>query len=331
MRAFFSTIITLVIFLGLCASTAHADSLFTAIRSSDISVNLTPENPGPFQDVTISLQSYVVDLNKTPINWFIDGKASPSGTGNKSLRITTGATGSTTSVVVEIVVNGTDTIKKNIVIQPAEIDLLWQAIDSYVPPFYKGKALPSSESRIRIVALPQVKIGGKNYKTNDFTYSWSRNYAVSLPDSGFAKNTFVYKNSYLNDSDTVSVVAEAVGSSASARSEITLKPGSPKILFYENNPLYGTRYQASLGNIFNMGTSETAIDAEPYFFSVKNPNDKDLELKWVVNNQGIGDRTPKNILPVRKNGTGGSSKIDISIQSYSKLFQTAKNALFINL
>ena len=238
MRAFFSTIITLFLFLGFVTSTAHAESLFTSTRSSDISVNLTPENPGPFQDVSISLQSYIVDLDKASINWIVDGKPSPSGTGNKTLRITTGGTGTTTSVIVEITINGTDTIKKNIVIQPAEIDLLWQAIDSYVPPFYKGKALPSSESRIKIVALPQVKIGGKNYRTNDFTYSWSRSYAVSLPDSGFAKNTFVYKNSYINDSDTVSVVAEAVGSSASARSEITLKPGSPKILFYENNPLW---------------------------------------------------------------------------------------------
>jgi len=31
--------------------------------------------------------------------------------------------------------------------------LLWQADDSYVPPFYEGKALPSPNSEIKVVAM----------------------------------------------------------------------------------------------------------------------------------------------------------------------------------
>jgi len=55
---------------------------------------------------------------------------------------------------ISIILDSTHRIDKEIVIEPAQLDILWESTDSYVPPFYEGKALPSIESTIKVVALP---------------------------------------------------------------------------------------------------------------------------------------------------------------------------------
>ena len=48
--------------------------------------------------------------------------------------------------------------------------LLWQANDSYVPPFYKGKALPGADTKIKIVAMPEIRSGSLLDTLDDETY-----------------------------------------------------------------------------------------------------------------------------------------------------------------
>ena len=305
----------------------------SAIKDTDVTVKISPQIPGPNEQVTITLQTYAFDLNKSQVSWTVNGKlTSSSNIGSKSLSVNTGAVGSTTAVIATIRGSGFEDIVKNIIIRPAEIDLLWEVKDSYVPPFYKGKALPSSESTIKIVAFPNIKTpNGTKLKSSDFVFNWKRGFNSVQASSGYGKDSFEFKHNYLNKQEDVSLVVSGVTLPTGASSQITLTPMNPKILFYVLNPLYEVAYQKELGLVFTMNSVETAIVAEPYFFSPKNILYSDVVFKWNVNGASVAGQSPKNILPVRKGGTGGSSKVNITIESITKLFQSATKTLFVNL
>jgi hypothetical protein len=126
-----------------------------AVSPDSILVNMVPENPAPNEGVAISLNSYASNLDAVMITWRVDGKISLSGIGKKTFLLTAPAAGKTTNVSVLIALPDGD-ITKDIAVRPAEMVLLWQADDSYVPPFYKGKAMPSAQSEIKVVAMPEI-------------------------------------------------------------------------------------------------------------------------------------------------------------------------------
>lgn len=324
------TILNIVLVVLVIPFNADAQS---AVIESDVTVKLSPSIPGPNEQVTITLQTYAFDLNKSTISWTVNGKLTPSvQTGGKSIKITTGNIGTTTNVSVSIKGDGFETITKNILIRPAEIDLLWETKDSYVPPFYRGKALPSSESTIRFTAIPNIKsANGNKLKSTDFVFNWKRNFNSDQSASGYGKDYFEIKHNYLNKEEVVGLVISGVSIPTGASAQETIIPGLPKILFYEQSPLYGTLYQKELGQLFTMNTDETTLIAEPYFFSPKNVIYSDVQFKWSVNGATVTNQSPKNALPVRKGGTGGSSKITLTAESISKLFQSATKTLFVNL
>jgi hypothetical protein len=140
-----------------------------AVSVNSVSVNVQPENPTPYENVTISLVSYASNLDSVLINWSLNGKTVLAGIGKKEFSMKAGADGSTSTITVSISLPD-GMIEKKILIKPNLMVLLWQANDSYVPPFYKGKAMPSPESEVKVVAMPDV-VNSKN-----MTYSWQKDY-----------------------------------------------------------------------------------------------------------------------------------------------------------
>ena len=145
------------------------------VQNSDISIKVSPENPRPFSATTISLTSFSTDLNKANIEWRSGGKLVLSGTGKTKYIFTTGGPNTVTSFDINIIPEGASAINKMLTINPSDIDLLWEAMDSYTPPFYKGKALPSTESQIKIVAYPNTS-GLSNTNQKNISYTWKNNY-----------------------------------------------------------------------------------------------------------------------------------------------------------
>ena len=217
-------------------------------------------------------------------------------------------------------------------IEPSTIDLIWEAVDSYTPPFYKGKALPSSEAVIKIVGIPDMKSGGIKLSKNDLTFSWERNFSALPVFSGYAKDSFIFKTSYLNTTETISLKASSINGGLSAQKISTIRTSSPFIVFYEYSPLAGVNYKKNLGEYFSLTKDEATIVAEPYFFSPKDALSNDLDYEWKINGTRIANQYPKNTLVVRKPaGASGNAFIDLSIESKPRLFQSADKTLNINL
>lgn len=302
-----------------------------ALVGSDVIAEITPEIPGPNEQVTIKLTSYAIDLNSSLITWKVSGKTVLSRNGATSYTLNSGASGSKTAVEAVIVFRGS-TLVKTISIEPSTIDLIWEAVDSYTPPFYKGKALPSSEAVIKVVGIPDMKLGSTKLSKNDLTFSWERNFNALPNFSGYAKDSFIFKSSYLNTTETISLKATAISGGLSAQKISTIRTYSPFIGFYEYNPLSGVNYRKNLGEYFSLGKDETTIIAEPYFFSPKNALSTDLDYQWKINGTRIDNQDPKNTLVVRKPaGASGNAFINLSIESKPRLFQSAEKTLNVNL
>ena len=154
------------------------------LQESDIDISSIPQNPEPYQDVTLKLVSYAVDLNKSVIEWRSGSKIILSGYGKTTYSFKT--SGPNTTIVFDITITppgSMNSITKRVGVSPSEVEVLWEAADGYTPPFYKGKSFISREGKIRVVAIPNTNVitQGKG----NITYTWKSDNSVIQEASGY--------------------------------------------------------------------------------------------------------------------------------------------------
>src|SRR3989338_6831816 len=312
----------LAIFLG-------AGSAALAVSPSAISVSVSPQNPAPNENVTISLSSYAANLGTVNISWIINGKSALSGIGKSSFQITAGAAGSETRIIAKIFLPDGE-IDKNIIIRPAELVLLFEATDSYLPPFYKGKALPTADSEIKVVAMPEIKIGSALASPKTLTYEWKKDYSNSPGDSGYGRIFLIYSNDYLDEASNISVVASTIDGKYSSGGNINIGSYQPQIAFYKKDSALGTLWEKALPNPYRISGEETVV-AAPYFISPRDIRRPELVFKWFINNLMLPVKNyEKNLIPIRaQGGASGVSKLRLEIENRDKIFESASREINI--
>jgi hypothetical protein len=307
-----------------------AFSVQAEIRNTDISLDIFPENPSPNQNINATLNSYSIDLNKADIIWSVNSKIIKEAVGGKTFSFNAEALGSSTLLEAHIRTSDGQNILKNMTISPTELDLLWEAYDSYTPPFYKGKAMVSEEGTFKVVAMPNMNTERGKTTVGNLSYDWILDNTPQQIESGWGKNYLLVKNSYLDNGNTAEVAVSDAFSSANTSGLINLKTSKPKIIFYKNNPRQGTIYEQAINDTYNMSESGAILVAEPYFFSIKNINSKEFEFNWFLNNTQTQTQNPKNFLSIRPtNGQKGSAKIKVNINNSKTLFQSLEKELNI--
>lgn len=300
-----------------------------AVSASSIFLSVAPENPNPYEEVTLTLNSYSNNLDTALINWFVNGKNTASQIGKKSFTTKVGANSSET--VVNALISLPDgKVEKKVTLRPSTLTLLWQAEDSYVPPFYKGKALPLPDSKIKIVAVPEIRSGGNLINPKNMAYSWKKNYSNEQGASGYGKNSFVYNNDYLESSDTINVLATTVDQKYSTEGTIVVRPANSKILFYKKDNELGTLWEKAIGNNYRI-TQDEILLAVPYFISPKNPQNPILTWSWSINGSPVYlSGLTKNLIPLKvQSGVSGMSKLRVEIENKYKIFQTVSKEINI--
>jgi len=294
-------------------------------QTNDIVLTINPQYPQTNQDVTASLSSFSTDLNRANIAWSLNGQLSVQNVGQKTFSFKTGNTGTQTSISVQIQTSDGSFINKSLVVTPADIDMLWEATDSYVPPFYEGKALAPSEAMLRIVAMPTSNTG------ENYSYTWKQDDNNEPDSSGYAKNSYSFKNSYLEPNNTIEASVSDLYGSSIGDGKITVTMGTPKILFYEKDLNLGTKWEESLTDGFTINPNGETIVAEPYFFTPKNLNSNDLSFKWSLGGSAITTPSTPNELSIKpESGQSGSSTIDLSIDNVKTLFLSLDKTLNVN-
>lgn len=298
-----------------------------AISQSSILVDVVPENPAPYENTSITLSSYAVNLDSVSITWSVNGKSSLSGIGRKSFLVNAPAAGGETTVTATIALPE-GVIEKIILIRPAVMALLWQANDSYVPPFYKGKALPMPDSEIKVVAMPEIKNNGNMVSPQNMTYTWKLDYTNNPEGSGYGKNYFIYSNDYLEDINNINVVVNTIDQKYSAEGNINIGTNNPKILFYKNDANLGTVWEQALKDGHKIQGDEV-IEAAPYFISPKDIRIPTLTWDWSINDSLISVLSFRpNLIPLKvQEGTSGTSKIRLEINNKYKIFATTSQEI----
>lgn len=310
--------------------TTHAQ---VNIEPSDIFFRITPEIPEPGQTVKVTAGSYVFTIDELYIEWDENGAIKLAGFGEKSFQFNAGKIGETKVVTATIRNNqGGDIIfKKQIVSKPSGLDILWQATDSYTPPFYKGKALPTTEGIVKIIALPTFQVGTQIISPKNVIYAWKRNFENIGQASGYGKNVLSIKQSYLVDQEQISVVANEPSGGSTAQGSLLIKPFEPKIVFYKKDPLLGIDFNNGINSGTTLSTNDTTLVAVPYFVTPRNILDPDLDYSWKLNDSLISTPVIKNQIVLRGTDEAGVATLELVIESAKKLFLTVKNSIDLSL
>lgn len=299
------------------------------IYENDIEVQMNPEIPEPYKDVTIKLVSYATDLTKANIEWIVAGKTVLSGYGKTSYITKASGPNTTTNITITITpTNSLDKIVKQISLKPSEIEVLWEAVDGYTPPFYKGKAFLAPEGTIKMVAIPNSST--IKYGKGNISYKWKRNNETDLESSGYNKDYYIFENNPLKTKESIYLNASSVDGAYSAVKNIEVPTYSPKIIFYKKSPTEGILYNEAINNNTKFQEDEITIVAEPYSLGVKD-NDQYFTYKWKINDSLIATPSKKTELTIRPTSRGGYATINISIENINKLFQNVAGLLKITL
>lgn len=304
----------------------------TGPTANDVLIEVTPENPGPYQDVTLRTTSDYIDLNRYNASWYVDGKRIATGIGQRTATVKTRGYGQRTNVIILIQLPSL-LIKKTFTFEPQDITIMWEAVDSYVPPFYEGKKLPPQEGIIKAVVIPNFKTNnGKPFDSTTGVYRWVRNENVVGTATGYGKNSFTFKNNKIRAREKIEVTASDQLGNYEATQAITIPTFEPKILFYEKNPQTGLVSPFSLTNLSLLG-SQTVVQAEPFFFSLVENKVNTLTFNWKMNKEPIHltDTHNKQAITLENSNEQGSATLYLDITNPNSLFQTASTDLFISL
>lgn len=304
------------------------NSLFNLQTSVDLSVS--PQNPQPGDTVTASLQAPGTNIDSVTISWYVNGAQKASAVGLKTFTTTAPNLGSSLTIEARLTTPAGDFVDRSATISSQDVDIIWES-DSYTPPFYKGKALYSTEGNVVFTAMPNIiSKSGVRVSPSNLIYKWSIDNSVLGDKSGYGKNALFYSGSILGQSIQVQVDVTAPDGTTGT-GFIELAPQAPSTVLYENNPLYGVMFNNALSNGYKLKDSEIRVDAYPYFYSAAGKAASNLIYDWSLNGTPIPPPSQKNSAVFRNaNNLSGTSQISVTTENSTRIFQQSDTNVNLN-
>jgi hypothetical protein len=304
----------------------------TPASDSFLELTMKPKNPEPGQSVNITIQSFSYNLDSSKITWYVDGLEKKSGTGLKEFFLQAGKNGEKTviKVVVQTQNDGPKQIEAFFI--PSVVDLVYEFL-SYTPPFYKGKALNPYQGVTVVVAIPElIKTTGEKISTQNIIYSWKKNGKVEQAASGVGKNTYIFPGTVPMRDSLIEVTASSLDGSIFASKQVNITNDEPKIIFYEDSPIYGIMFNKAISGTVRMLKDEFKVKAFPFFISAGYTQNPDLNYKWSINGKLSENLdTDKTAMLFRQEGIGaGVANISLKVENTVRIFQFADNGFIIN-
>lgn len=295
------------------------------VSDSDVVVSIVPQSPGPNQNVSVSLNSYITNINSANITWRINGQIRSQGKGEKNFSFNTGAMNTTTTLSITITTSEGETLNKNYTFRPTEIDLIWES-DGFTPPFFKGKTLFAHQNNLTVTAIPHIMSGGQRVSSGNLLYTWKRNGSVIENSSGFGKNSISINGSLISRPIEISVEVTHPTSGGRAFKNTVVSPVEPFVAFYKKDPLYGIEYQKALfGNLELTGSREMSVVSVPFLFGTENPEHSNIVYRWNINGVPVQNQSYSQTFR-QIEGTSGISVISLTIENSNKILQYANTS-----
>lgn len=320
----FTAVLLVLFFLSAAAQAQLVNEISSVTLAAD------PSSPSPGAKVTIAAATPTFDKNAAVFDWVIDGKPRPelSGQGQNIITLTAGALGS--SIRINVAVSGpSGSAKASLTIRVSDLALVWFA-ETYVPKWYRGKALPVPNSIVSVVALPNLIFGGERLRPEELVYRWSLNDEENIR-SGAGEQVFRVKMSDLPESSQrIRVVVEDPEKRIHREGEVFLLPTKPRAVVYPATPLGGVETRSTFA--FLGATLKSALldfQVEPFFFPVSSR--RDLSYRWSVAGTDVaGGAENPFILTLDLSGQP-SGEIPISAKVDDSDFMIPSASGFINI
>lgn len=286
---------------------------FAQFGAEPITVRISPQYPQPFEAITITPQSTLLDLAASTVTISVNGTVIQKSSGGKSATYTMGAAGTTATIVVTVT-GPAETHKKTVVLQPAGVALVVEPI-STTHPFYSGASLVASEGRLRLIAMPEFRNNSGVIPPQTLTYTWKAGDRLLTEQSGVGRSVITAVAPIRYRDTTVTLTVSTPDNSVVGKASVTISPVDPLMLVYRNSALAGPLFDSAIPSIFTMEEGEESFRAVPYFFPQTPP------LTWRVNGEYAG---AEPVVTVRTTGdTAGSATLSVQGSEQSS-FQSAE-------
>lgn len=294
---------------------------FTSNTSSNAYITISPNNPEPHDQVTATVQSPLSDLSQDTISWSIDGVQVASDIGLTSYTLQdAGALGQIHTVVAQV--SGVDGVfSAQTRIDPAFVDILVDS-NSYVHPFYRGRALPGTGTTISLYAIPYiVNTDGSSMAARTLRYTWRINGQVLGSQSGIGKRTLTIQPPLFKDSYQVDVTAATVDGQYSAESTTIITVPASTVELYIDNSRLGLLFDHALTSSTTINDIETTVQAIPYGIRAAKPSDPGLVYAWNINGTDVPTKS-RSVSSITLNGSGssGNAVLDLLFSDTSDFF-----------
>jgi len=291
-----------------------------------LQVNITPENPNPGDVVTITIGNNSYNLDKADIAWSVNGSVSQQATGLKTFETTIPATGGKTDISVDIkTIEGVE-ITQNFPFNITGVSLVWEA-NTYVPPWYEGKALFTPQATGRVIAVPQIYSNGALVDPSTLIYDWTDNGSEEPDQSGYGDDVYYFIGDIISRPRTIGVTVTQKSGTLTANGQITIDAVEPTLRIYANDPTYGLQYQTSVGNEYDLSVPEVSFQAIPFFFSADTATSPDLTYSWLSNGSSTNQTSP--FITFRNEGQQGTSQISLEVDHVTNILQAAQTAFSV--
>jgi hypothetical protein len=287
-----------------------------------VTISNSPERPAPNETVTVTIESYLIDLNSSSVIWLVDGKEVTRGIGVKKITTKAPNVGKRITVLAVIGANNGKEVRKSVTLKSGSVDIIWETSRAYATPFYKGKNPFVYENWIKLIAIPHLSSDGiKEVDPKNLVYRWKMGGKDIENGTGYGVQSIEIKASEIPKPLDISVTVYTRDQREEADGFIRLEPVEPALSFYEISPLYGILLNKSLTNIHTLNNAELNLMVAPFGFNFNSKNNK-LSYLWSINNVDQQELTKNQSIILRPKGNvEGSSNINIEVRHENDILE----------
>lgn len=303
--------------------------IVTGLKSVLI-LDTNPTYPGPNERVTVSAESFSIDLNNSTVSWFVDGVLKQQIIGGTTFQFTTNDLGKKTEIDIVAETSSGSLETEKITIRPTDADIIWEG-NTFTHPLYKGKRTPSVGSTINVEVIPYfVTDTGTRLSSQELTYLWRIDGQILPKASGRGKNTILITQMKPVRSIQTEVEIQSPDKTLSRKERLSIPVRDSELLIYENNPLLGILFNKTINSLYSLIGQETKFIAYPFFMSVSERSAPHVDYIWSIDGNPITLGEDRSSITVSHTGSDeGNAEIVVSTQNTRDIFQRSDTNFII--
>ncbi|MEK7559722.1 MAG: hypothetical protein AAB522_00255 [Patescibacteria group bacterium] len=316
---------------GLCCGAFIFNFSFSIAQENNLFLVIFPALPSPNQNYTIEAKSYQFDASRAYFEWFKNGKKVDEGTGVRkkifegeglgsqiNIRVTARSPeGKFYEAVAQIGIN--------------DIDFIVSPL-TYVPPFYRAQALPTSGSIVEVYAIPHLYSQGSRISLPNIIFEWKLDGNAVKEQSGRGKSRFTFSlpKTLMGENEITLKVSSLNGNTAYEETKKIIIKKS-EIILYKTSPLLG-KSSLAISQLQLKSGENLAVAAEPFFFDLN--SFAKSAVSWFVNGSKINTGKEQNPFILELSSPADSkseNNISFKIESEENIFQKGGSEIIIKV